>query len=49
MPRIMETESQNMPRDSGGKLILILAKAGYWVFLRDSLFGIVRIMTVVRG
>lgn len=31
MPWIMEPESQNMPGDSGGKLILILAKEGYWV------------------
>ena len=31
MPWIMEPESQYMPGDSGGKLILILAKEGCWV------------------
>lgn len=41
--------SQYMPGDSGGKLILILAKEGYWWCVRDSLFSVVRIMTVFRG
>lgn len=49
MPWIMEPESQNMPGDSGGKLILILAKEGYWIlsesicvvcYDNDSILGI---------